>query len=279
MATKPGAGKAFAAALVLGVIAAVLVYQWASDLKKHSKENWKPIVTATVEIKPHTKITKEMIQTTHVPDELIADNVATNLAEVEGRVSNVRISPKAQVRRADLAQAGNANTLAVNVPAGMRAIAIDAGEIAAVGKSVKPDDHIDIMATFHDPQTKQDLTKIVLQNVRVLAINCGDTDPASKAGADTSMTIALKPEDAELVTAASRAGALRVMLRAVNDDKIIASEGTTVRDLGSGKVMLEAPKTQPTETVVRPVAPPPVRQRSGITIIRGTQEQVVETKE
>jgi len=279
MATKPGAGKAFAAALVLGIIAAVLVYQWASDLKKHSKENWKPVVTATVEIKPHTKITREMIQTKQVPDDAIVANVATNLAEVEGRVTNIRISSTAQILRSDLVQAGNANTLAVNVPAGMRAIAIDAGEIAAVGKSVKPDDHIDIMATFHDPQTKQDLTKIVLQNVRVLAINCGDTDPASKGGADTSMTIALKPEEAELVTAASRAGALRVMLRAVNDDKIITSEGTTVRDLGSGKVMLETPKTQPVETVVRPVPPAPARSRSGIIIIRGTQEQVVKPQE
>ena len=132
---------------------------------------------------------------------------------MDGRTTLHRIKAKEQIRTSDLLGEGQNAGLSMDIPAGMRAIAIGAGEVMAVGSTVKPGDRIDILATYTDPVAHQETTQMILQNVLVLAVNKGDTDQQGKTGAKSSMTLAVKPEEAELLTAADRAGALRVALR------------------------------------------------------------------
>src|SRR5206468_12545568 len=82
------------------------------------------------------------------------------------------------------------------------------------GTSVQPGDRVDIIATYQDPRTRQELTKMILQNVMVLAVNRGKTDADGKEGANSSMTLEVTPEQTERVTAAARSGSLRASLRA-----------------------------------------------------------------
>jgi pilus assembly protein CpaB len=282
MAKRPGAGGIIVVALALGIGAAILIYQWAAEQKKHSKENWKPVVTAVTEIQPQTKITREMLMLMPMPPENIAEGAATTVDEVIGKISLAPYRPKDQVRLKDLVREDQMPGLAAKVPPGMRAVAIEASEVMAVGTGVKPGNHVDILATFHDPLKKEDLTKIILQDVEVLAVNKADTSPNSKEGATTSMTVAVKPEQTELLTAATKAGAVRVSLRAMNDNNIVPTTGTTVVDIG-GRPMLQ-PTVAPTSAATAEpksaqvpvsVISIPSRTRPEITIIRGVTEQVV----
>ena len=283
MAKKPGAGGIIIVALALGIGAAVLIYQWAAEQKKHSKENWKPVVVAVTDIKQNGKISGEMLILMPMPQENIAEGAATRVEDVVGKVSLSSYRAKDQIRMKDLVREDQVPGLAAKVPPGMRAVAIEASEVVAVGTGVKPGNHVDILATYHDPRTKQDLTKIILQNLEVLAVNKSDTDPNSKeGGASSSMTLAVRPDQTELLTAATKAGAVRVSLRAMNDDKIIPTDGSTVVDLG-GKLLLQ--DTQPAPQTNAPTSEPksqpvaiiglPARTRSEITIIRGVTEQTV----
>ena len=111
---------------------------------------------------------------------------------------------------------GQGVSVGFKIPEGMQAIAIGAGEVMATG--VKPGDHIDLLATYRDPVTTQEVTKVLMQNVLVLAVNKGSTDPSRKVVAGGSLTLAVMPEHAELIAAADRAGALRVSLRPVRDE-------------------------------------------------------------
>jgi pilus assembly protein CpaB len=108
--------------------------------------------------------------------------------------------------------------VAFKIPQGMRAIAIGAGEVMATG--IKPGDHVDLLATYRDPRTTQEVTKVLMQNVLVLAINKGSTDPSRKIVAGGSLTLAVMPEHAELIAAADGAGALRISLRPMRDESI-----------------------------------------------------------
>jgi pilus assembly protein CpaB len=157
----------------------------------------------------------------------------------------------------------------------MRAIAIAAGEVMAAGGSVKPGDHVDILATYHDPITNTDTTKMMLQNVLVLAVNGGETDASRSKGASSSMTLAVDPKDAELLTAADRSGVLRVALRPVGERDVIPSAGVTSRDFAGSKVF-DIPTQAQTQQVTR-VTPIILRdvKRSEITVIRGTAEQII----
>jgi pilus assembly protein CpaB len=284
MAKRSGAGGILLAAIILGLLTAYLFVTQIRKYKEGAEADWVKVVTATKEIKPNTTITRDMITIERVPPNIRADNSVERLEDVEGRIAISRIRFKDQVRDGDLLKKGQTPTLALEIPVGKRAVAIKADEVSAVGASVKPGDRVDVLATYHDPVTKQDTTQMILQNVPVLAVNQGETQGANTQGAKSSMTLAVLPEEVELLTAADRAGVLRVSLRGMNDDKIINSPGITVRDLGPGNKFFEPIVAQqqqastsgkePTATPII-ISPPPSRQKPEITVIRGVEEKVI----
>jgi pilus assembly protein CpaB len=277
MAKKPGAGGFILAAVILGLLAVYIILNLERKREMQAKKYWTQVVVAQQDIPARSKITREMISLTGYPKELIVNGALTDLKEVEGHLTVARIRAKDQIRSSDLVGEGQVPTLAYDIPHGMRAIAIQAGEVMAVGTAVKPGDRVDILATYTSPTTRQETTQMILQNVLVLAVNKGETDAQSKGGgAASSMTLAVKPEEAELLTAADRAGALRVALRGVQDKTIIPSVGVEARDF-PGRRTMELSTTTPDAGRASPIIinPPPGRERSGITIFRGTQEQIV----
>jgi len=100
-----------------------------------------------------------------------------------------------------------------------------------------------------------------------------------KAGANSSMTLAVKPEEAELLTAADRAGALRVMLRSPSDKTVVSSPGVTTHDL-SGTKTFEFATRPPDAQKATPIIinSQSNRQRSEIMIYRGAQGQATSTE-
>ena len=274
MANKPGPGIVILLGVILGVVTAVLAWKAFSDLQKKSEENWQPTVVAVVDIKPRTTVTREMIEITRLPQDHIAPDALSDIKLVEGQMTLSHIKLKEQIRRSDLVPKGQAPSLAYAIPPGKRAIAIAAGEVSAVGTAVKPGDHVDVLATYTDPVAKQETTQMILQNVPVLMVNQGETEgQGQQGGAKSSMTLAVSPEEAELLTAADRAGVLRVSLRPVEDSTIVASPGTRTSDLRIGKITDQTGDQRP----VPQFTPPPREQRrTEIKIIRGTQEQIVQ---
>ena len=121
----------------------------------------------------------------------------------------------------------------------------------------------------------QETTQMILQNVLVLAVNEGVTDQQIKQGAKSSMTLAVKPEEAELLTAADRAGALRVALRGLNEKSVIATQGVGTRDF-QGPNTLRFSTTPPDMSRSTPIIiSPPHNQRPELKIYRGSQESIV----
>ena len=278
MAKKPGAGGFILAAVALGLIAVYWIYRFESNLEKQAKEHWVPIVVAREDIPSRTKVTSDMITLMPYPKDLLTPGAVLDRKEVEGRVTLVRLKAKEQIRSSDLLAEGQTPSLSYDIPEGMRAMAIAASEISAAGNAVKPGDHVDILATYSEPNTHQETTRMVLQNVLVLAVNQAETNTQGPTGAKSSMTLAVKPEEAELLMAADRAGVLRVMLRAPSDKKIVDwSQGVTVKDIQGSKTFEMTPRT-PDSPSTPIIISPSNRQRSEITIVRGTQETTVPTQ-
>jgi pilus assembly protein CpaB len=285
MAKRSGAGGVIVVALALGIGAAILIYQWAKDKEETAMRNRAQVVVAAKDILPNTKVSREMVMLIPIPRDLVADGAANRIEDVEGKFSLAQYRPKDQIRLKDVVTEDKVPTLEVKVPAGMRAVAIEANEVVAVGTGVKPGNRVDILATYHDPIKKQEFTKIILQNLEVLAVNKANTDASTKEGATTSMTLAVRPEQTELLAAASKVGAVRVALRSKDDGQIVETEGTTVVEIGGRLVLQEAQPVAPTNipstaaTEAKPVSKPiivlPARTRQEITVIRGIQEQVV----
>jgi pilus assembly protein CpaB len=106
----------------------------------------------------------------------------------------------------------------------------------ATASGVKFGDHVDILATYHDPRTNQQLTKMILQNVLVLAVNKRSPGPSPKSVTENFIVLAATREQGELLSAADRAGALRIQLRPLRDETVVPSLGVTTRDFGASRV-------------------------------------------
>ena len=272
MAKKPGAGGIILTAVVLGLIAAYMIWNLERQREKQSRENWTPVVVAREDIAPRTKVTSEMVTLIAYPKELITSGAILDVKEVEGHVIMVHLKAKEQIRSTDLLAEGQNAGISYDIPEGMRAIAIGADEIKAVGTSVKPGDRVDILATYSEPNTHQETTQMILQNILVLAVNKGETETQGKGGANSSMTLAVKPEEAELLTAADRAGALRVMLRSPSDKTVVSSAGITTHELGGSKTFDYATRPPDAQKATPVIINSPGRhQTSEVMIYRGTQ--------
>jgi pilus assembly protein CpaB len=275
MAKKSGAGGIILAAVVAAMVAVYLVWNMWRQQELQSEKHWTEVVAALQDIPARTKITREMVTLIRYPKELVIEGAIKNPKEVDGRTTFVRIKAKEQIRASDLLGEGQNGGLSVDIPPGMRAIAIGAGEVMAVGSTVKPGDRIDVLATYTDPVAHQETTQMILQNVLVLAVNQGETDQQGKTGAKSSMTLAVKPEEAELLTAADRAGALRVALRGVNEKAVITTQGVGTRDF-LGNNTLKFSTSPPDQMKATPIIiSPPRNQRPEVTIVRGIQETTV----
>jgi pilus assembly protein CpaB len=115
--------------------------------------------------------------------------------------------------------------MAAILPSGMRAVSTEIAPETGAGGFILPNDRVDVLLTQHlknpDPRgNQQDIvqTKIVLHNVRVLAI---DQAPKEKDGQNSvigkTVTLELKPEQATALAASRQSGTLSLALRSIAD--------------------------------------------------------------
>jgi pilus assembly protein CpaB len=122
-----------------------------------------------------------------------------------------------------------------------RAITIEAGKTTAVGGWVRPNDHVDVIGTFKDPQTNESVAVTLMQNVIVLATGkiTGTTNvnlipEAQREYSNVSLLVI--PEEAEILVLASELGGLTMSLRNEDDVDVIEERGrATINTLLSGE--------------------------------------------
>lgn len=277
MPRKTGGGGIFLVAVILSLICAYGFYLFMNKIQQGSKENWLPVVVAVVDIPAKTKITQEMIEIKSRPKDLIAPDACTDKNQVLGRYVRDKVRTIEHLRTSDLIEAGDKDALDLLIPEGMRAVSIGANEVKAVGASVKPGQYVDITATYTEPITKQQITHMILQRAKVLWVNKGQSNQRMEGGAESSMTLLVRPEEVELLAAAEKAGVIRVALRSTHDEQIL--DRPIVPGLVFGKqepsplVAVESStNAAPEKTVVYLQT-----GQRGVRIWRGTDEQTVKS--
>jgi pilus assembly protein CpaB len=132
----------------------------------------------------------------------------------------------------DLAQASQRRSgLAGYMPTDTRAVTISVDSTSSVNNMIKPGDQVDIIGTFRFPEMRGDrsldtMTMTILQCVTILA--CGSdygkysysVKPNQRRGYNT-VTLALYPEEVDMIIFASQKGRLTFTLRNYDQTKII----------------------------------------------------------
>lgn len=262
-ALNPGRGnrRFILLALVLGLMGAGLVFVAMSRNTTTSRGGSSaadtPVLVAKVDIPARAKITADMVEVRLVEADARSVLAYGNVSDVSGKVTRFPISANEQVLSSKVVDlsAGSlatARSLSYIIPEGKRAFAVSASEIRDVGGLLLPGDYVDVMVRydvkFGDKTEDAYLAHILLQNVEVLAVSqiivdlvpdqeptkngqrerISEAKPAPGAG---TVTLALTPEDAQLIYLAEANGEIRFAMRPYGDAEERPIDFTTEREL------------------------------------------------
>ncbi len=142
--------------------------------------------------------------------------------------------------------------IALVLPAGRRAFAVEVREVTGVGGLLLPGHFVDVIAVFADRFDEAGRAITMLQDVEVLAVGqeAQEPFPASEEGATglagrrpddverqpdaSSATLAVTPQDAQMLALVQESGAaIWLSLRPVGDHDVVPAEDASLQPLFS----------------------------------------------
>ena len=194
---------------------------------------------------------------------------------------------------ADLTGEGQNASIAALLPDGMRALTVRINDVSGVAGFVKPNDTVDVLITrspINGDGSGSQVTDVLLQNVRVIAMGTDAAGRDGKPSPTNSTTLEVNPLDAQKLVLGQQLGQLSLALRKPGEEQNIAKvETVSLDDLrysyygslppGARPAMTPAAAPAKPAPVVRVSRPrPPVVQRavqavkdtSTISVTRGT---------
>jgi len=220
-------------ALVFALTAAVLFYQYLLSLqKKYEPQNMEQVIVAARTIEHNSLIGPGDIKVLRVPSDYAHRDALRDKKSAEGKVAVSRIMEGEQILRSRLlGNSRNLNHMSYSVPRGKRAISVAVNDITGVSGFVKPSDRVDVVATVNIPvpgpsgqEIVRPYTVMALQDIEVLAVgNSIEVMPETEGGAkkgtveNKTVTLAVDPRQALILTMAAERGEIRLMLRAPGD--------------------------------------------------------------
>ena len=168
------------------------------------------------------------------------------ISQLEGEISQTKQNIAARPTQAQVETAKpKKSSLTEKLPAGKRAVTLTFNSLSAVGGFVNPGDFVDVIAQLNVPassdegaSTKKDAVTIMLfQNLKILAVNnnlddAGDPDPQQRQDSGAlRITFAVDPQEAGLISFASKNGNLELALRSPSEKKNQILQASTWKTL------------------------------------------------
>jgi pilus assembly protein CpaB len=159
--------------------------------------------------------------------------------QIAGMIARAPFIAGEPIREPKLVKADGSGFMAAILPSGMRAISTEISAETGAGGFILPNDRVDVILTRRDKggeKSGPDIihSEIILPNVRVLAI---DQAPKEKEGQNAlvgrTVTLELKPEQAETLARARQTGTLSLALRSIAD--VNMAENATEENAGPRK--------------------------------------------
>ncbi|HLY21592.1 MAG TPA: Flp pilus assembly protein CpaB [bacterium] len=271
-----------ALAIILALVTTAVVVGYLQSLQHRTAVApavpMEDVVVATHPIPTRHIIAGGDLKVTQVPASGRHPRALHAVVEGVNRVAVTEIFEGEQVITDMLAPADVGASLSYVVPKGMRAVTIAVNEVADVAGFVAPGDRVDIVGTVvagGNPET----SRIFLQNVLVLAgAQQADQKPGQPAKVTTSVTVALTPEQVEMLTAIDNSGRVRLALRPAGVSGTVQTRGQTTLSALNGQgvpaPVVAAPAARPIPVVIRVTGPAPAPSQN-IEIWRGGQKETV----
>ena len=218
-------------AVACGLGASYMTSQMLKDRRKEPEEvKTVPVLVATARV-PGWRPIKEpgkFFEVKEYPEELAPKNALGQLTDIQDQRLNKSLDAGKPVTQEDLLTKEQ-QTVADQLQAGQRAIAIRVNAESLAGGFVLPGSRVDVILTRKEGNAS---AMIVLQNMLVLAVdNQVERNPETKSIIGQTVTLAATPAEATRLTLAGTVGELRLTLKGHGDTGRVLSGVMRVEDL------------------------------------------------
>lgn len=254
---------------IAALAAAMVVY---TALKKREAEVQRAVVKVVdIVVAAHplpvgTKIEPDAVKLAHWSRDVIPPGALTDPSAVIGHYVTKEIVENEPIVAGRLFTGQKtAGVMPLLIPPGMRAMSVPVDEVSDIAGFVQPHARVDVLVALGAGEAgPKPLSKIVLENVEVLAVAQEIEQKKDEPEVVKVVTLLVTPEQAERLALASREGTLRLAMRNYTDHTIVITLGSDVDQ------MLHAYGEMPL------IAPQSGRATAGLRVIRRPQPVAVE---
>jgi pilus assembly protein CpaB len=259
-----------AVAILFGLTAVVLASRW---LLLQPSGNAGRIVVAAVDINLGQRLAPDMLKLVEWPAESVPRGAFTDPLKLAGRVAKSAVLLGEPVSDTKLAPTGTLGGLSAVIAEGKRAITVRVNDVVGVAGFALPGNYVDIIVSMQkDPpagsttiQREQNISKIVLERILVLAVAQEVSRDETRPKVVNAVTLEVTPEQAEKLDLARSVGSLSLALRNQIDPEAAKTGGATKLTL---LPEAEPPKVVPKAVAPRAVRPVPVLQKVAAPVKR-----------
>jgi pilus assembly protein CpaB len=216
-------------ALVLGVVAAVAAASYLNGAKRQidAEKEQVEVLVATKECAKGSPVSELVasgaVAARKVPRRYVVEGAISSPRAVDGQVLGVALSPGQQLAEDWFKYSIDAG-LSYSIPEGQVALTIPSNEIKGVAGLIKPGDHVIVIATFSPGEDGDDVTRILLKKVRVLAVGKSVGVEKDRDGTEAKGVVASSEQTEERSSSRTSAGSITLALNGTDAQKVVFAE-------------------------------------------------------
>ncbi|MFH1245192.1 MAG: Flp pilus assembly protein CpaB [Candidatus Omnitrophota bacterium] len=226
-----------AIASVLGLMASMMsvavLNQGKKDVKttaiSNVKVEMKEVLVAARDLTRGTVFSREDLRLADWPKQMVPPTAFSQPEEVVGKIVKTEIFAEELITAQRVSSEDDSKGLDAIISHGMRAMTL--GIDASVGASgfVHTGSKVDIVVTAQPKGTQGRQTKLVLQDIEVLAVE--EESGSSQRMQSTFITLAISPENAEKLALSLDEGEIHIIVRNASDKEEVLTPGISAEEL------------------------------------------------
>ena len=183
-------------------------------------EETQDVLVAVRDLRIEEVLKPDMVKVVQMPRANLPPGTFTSYKDVEDRWVQIKTLEDEPIVDRKLAPKGSPAGIIARIPDGMRAFAVEVNEQSGVSGFILPDHRVDVVRTDVAPNGKTE-AETILQDVLVLASGTVFTRPEDRSIQAHTVTLAVTPDQVDILVGAKARGALTLALRGINDRKAI----------------------------------------------------------
>jgi pilus assembly protein CpaB len=235
------------AATVLAVLAGLLAQSWLEAQRRVSvpvtaqpRVSTSKIVVAAQPLRFGMELGAANLREVEWGTSTLPAGAFPSIAELlkgnERRVVLAAIEPGEPIMRWKITGPGQRAGLSSVIAAGLKAVTIRVNDVFGVAGFVLPGDRVDVLLTRAEAGgDKKQFTDVLLQNVRVLAVDQLADDRSEKPAVVKAVTLEVKTQDTQKLALAGTVGSLSLALRPAGTAGAVATRRISAEDLSTAR--------------------------------------------